>query len=183
MSKSPGNVSRLFLTGYRGTGKTSVAGHLARLLGWDAVDADDEIERRAGKTIAEMFATSGEPAFRDLEAAVVADLSNLERTVVSLGGGAVLRAESRQRIVAAGPVIWLTASAETLAARIAGDAATANRRPNLTATGGQQEIERLLAEREPLYRECATLVLETEGLSPEQLAEQIGRWIETPYNK
>src|SRR4030042_1459888 len=79
----------LTLIGYRGTGKTTVARLLAERLGWDWIDADDEIERRAGKSIAAIFADDGEPAFRDLEASVVAELSRWRRSIVALGGGAV----------------------------------------------------------------------------------------------
>ena len=91
-------MMNLYLIGYRGSGKTTVAAELARLLGWKWLDADDEIERRAGKSIKEIFATWGEPAFRDLEVAVIADLSKLTSHVIALGGGAVLREESRHDI-------------------------------------------------------------------------------------
>src|SRR5690348_8112419 len=95
----------IFLIGYRGTGKSLVARELARILGFQSIDSDDVIEDRAGKSIARIFAEDGEPAFRDLEAEVVAKLSRIEQTVVALGGGAVLRDENRQAICAAGPVI------------------------------------------------------------------------------
>ena len=71
----------LVLIGYRATGKTTLARHLAQRLGWDWIDADVEIERRAGKSIARIFAEQGEPAFRDLEAAVIADLCGRPRLV------------------------------------------------------------------------------------------------------
>src|SRR5262245_42183978 len=108
----------VFLIGYRGTWKSTIAPLLAERLGYDWIDADDELEHRAGKTIAQIFADDGEGHFRDLEAKIVAELSCQSRTVVALGGGAILRETNRAAIRTAGPVVWLTASIDTLAARI-----------------------------------------------------------------
>jgi shikimate kinase len=163
----------IFLIGYRGTGKSSVARELAKRLEYDWVDADDEIERRVGKNIAAIFSDEGEAAFRDAEAAVVADLVGRRRTVVALGGGAVLRAENRRAIAAAGPVVWLTASVDTIVRRLAADQSTAARRPNLTPAGGTAEVENLLAQRTPLYRQCATLVVDSDDKTPAQVADWI----------
>lgn len=164
----------IVLIGYRGTGKSEVARLLAARLGWTAVDADDEIERRASKTIAKIFAEEGESRFRDLETAVVADLCARPEHVVALGGGAVVRKENQERIRASsGIVVWLTASVATIATRLAADAATTSRRPPLTPLGGQSEIEALLAERAPIYQECATFVVDTDQRSPADVADQI----------
>lgn len=161
------------LIGYRGTGKTTVAQFLARQLNWDWVDADVEVELRAGKSIAAIFADEGEPAFRDLESQVVADLCTRERTVLALGGGAILRETSRGEIAACQAVVWLQAPANVLAERIAQDAATTARRPNLTNHDGRTEIEVLLAQREPFYRTCATLEVDTENKEPADIAGEI----------
>ena len=125
----------LSLIGYRATGKTTLAALLAARLGWDWIDADVEIERRAGKPIARIFAEDGEPAFRDLEAAVIADLCRRRRLVVATGGGAPMRPESRRAMRASGKVVWLNARPETILARMSGDQTTALRRPNLTEKG------------------------------------------------
>jgi shikimate kinase len=165
-------LSPIFLIGYRGTGKTTVARLLAQRLGRESVDADQEIERRAGKLIAAIFADDGEAVFRDLEAAVVADLARTS-LVVSTGGGAVLRAATRDAMQAAGPIVWLTATVDTIASRIATDAATARLRPNLTAIGGKAEIATVLAQRTPIYEACATFVVDTEGKTPAEVADLI----------
>jgi shikimate kinase len=163
----------LTLIGYRATGKTTLARLLAERLGWDWIDADVEIERRAGKPIARIFAEEGEPAFRDLEAAVTADLCQRSRLVLAAGGGAPMRPENRRNMRAAGKVVWLRAQPETIHRRMASDVTTADRRPNLTAQGGLEEIVQLLAKREPVYRESADLEIDTEGKSPEQLVDAI----------
>jgi shikimate kinase len=165
--------TRIFLIGYRGTGKSTVARELAARLGWDWVDADDLIEQRAGKSIAAIFSDDGETAFRDLESDVVNELCGRQRTIVALGGGAILREENRQVIRAAGPVVWLTAKVDTMLARIAADQSTASRRPSLTKLGDRHEIESLLAERTPYYRQCATLIVDTEGKNTAQVADEI----------
>lgn len=170
--------SRILLIGYRGTGKSTVARRLAELLAYECADADDEIELRAGKTVADIFAESGEGGFRDLESQVLVDLCRRPRAVVSLGGGIVLRPVNRERIARAGvPVVWLTARPKTILARVSSDTTTTSRRPNLTAGGGLPEIERLLQQRLPLYRECATLEVDTERKTPEQIAHEIARLV------
>ena len=166
----PANV---FLIGYRGTGKSAVAQRLAMKLGWEWVDADVEIELCAGKSIAQMFADEGEEAFRDLEEGVVARLCERESQVVALGGGAVLRPPTQERIRQSGKVVWLTASPRTIAQRLAGDATTATRRPNLTPGGGLAEIEQVLRERSPIYQLCADLTVDTEGREPREIANEI----------
>jgi len=163
----------LILIGYRATGKTTLAKLLAARLGWDWIDADAEIERRACKSIARIFAEDGEPAFRDLEVQVIADLCRRDRLVLATGGGAPMRTESRRAMRAAGPVVWLTARPETILARMNSDATTAARRPNLTAKSPLDEIVELLAVREPIYRETADYTIPTEGKTPETLVAEI----------
>ena len=163
----------LILIGYRATGKTTLARLLAQRLGWDWIDADVEIERRAGKSIARIFAEQGEPAFRDLEAEVIADLCSRPHLVVAAGGGAPLREENRRAMRKSGHVVWLTATPETILARMTGDATTADRRPGLTNLPPRAEIVHLLSRREPIYRESAHLIVDTEGKSPEQLTAEL----------
>jgi shikimate kinase len=167
------SAAPIFLIGYRGTGKTTVARELARRLAYDWIDADDRVEQRAGKSIAAIFADDGETAFRDIEAQVVADLCDGRRAVIALGGGAVLREANRKAIQGVGPVVWLTAQAATLLDRIAADQATSSRRPSLTKLGDREEIDKLLTKRTPFYRECATLIVDTEGKTAGEVAEEI----------
>lgn len=162
----------IFLIGYRGSGKSTVGRVLASRLGWAFVDADVVIEERAGKTIREIFAAEGEAGFRNREATVLADLCKRTDTVIATGGGVVLRPENRDLLRGNGFVAWLTASAPTLWNRIQADSITTARRPALT-TGGLAEVEQLLADREPLYRETADVEVSVEVVSPEQAADAI----------
>jgi shikimate kinase len=166
-------VNSIALIGYRGVGKSAVARPLALRLGWDWIDADVEVELRAGKSIAAIFADEGEAAFRDLESSVVAELCRRERVVLALGGGAVLRDENRAAIARCGATVWLRASVDAILERLATDATTAGRRPNLTKAGGRQEIAELLAVRTPIYRACATLEVDTEGKVPSEIVDEI----------
>ena len=163
---------QLILIGYRGTGKTTVARRVAELLRLECFDADAEVEKRAGKSIKQVFADEGEQAFRDREVQVIADLVQQSHSVLSLGGGAVMREETRQSI-APGTVIWLTARPETIHQRMAQDTKTTEQRPNLTAGGGLAEIAELLGQREAVYRACADFTIETDSKSAEQVAQEI----------
>ena len=165
-------MTPIFLIGYRGTGKTTVARLLALRLGCDWIDSDVEIELRAGKSIAAIFADDGEPAFRNLESHVVADLAKRTGTVIALGGGAVLREENR-RAISGGVAIWLKASPATIVERLAADPATHGQRPKLTLRGGEAEVIELLAQREPIYKQCANLQVDTEGQDPAAVVDEI----------
>jgi len=160
------------LIGYRGSGKSTVARLLAQRLGWEWIDADAAIEAAAGQTIREIFAAEGESGFRRRERETIAGLLHRKELVLAAGGGAVLNADTRREMQAAGPVVWLQASVKVLAERIAADPTTAERRPNL-AGGGTDEIARLLAEREPLYRDCASHTIFTDNLSVPEIVERI----------
>ena len=166
------------LIGYRGCGKSTVANALADAIGWKSVDADVELEQRAGRSIREIFVTDGESEFRRLEFELLEELLQRDRLVLAAGGGAILNPETRKRMRKAGPVIWLMASAETLYRRISGDATTQQRRPNLTSDGGYTEVVRLLKQRRPLYRETATITCDAESQSPEQIVGQLLQQIE-----
>lgn len=163
----------IVLIGYRGTGKTSVARELAARLGWLWYDADAEIERAAGKSIAEIFATGGEAVFRDWESRVIEQLSVRRGVIIATGGGAILRAENRAALTRAGRFVWLQADPETIHARLQADATTAARRPNLTRLGELEEIRTLLAEREPIYAALAELRLNADTNTAAELAETI----------
>ena len=163
----------LHLIGYRGTGKTTVAAALAARLGWSWVDADAELERAAGRTIAEIFAEGGEEAFRELESQTLAELCARDKIIVSVGGGGVLREQNRTLLRNSGKVIWLQAAPETIYRRMAHDPTTASRRPNLTNAGGLPEIRQLLLARAPIYEQSADLRVDTEGKSPAQVADEI----------
>ena len=160
------------LIGYRGSGKTTVAQSLAARLGWAWIDADAVVEETANCTIKEIFAAAGESGFRERERRALAELLTRRNLVLAAGGGAILNPQTRREMQAAGPVVWLRASVSELAARIDSDPTTAGRRPNL-AGGGIDEISRLLAAREPLYRETASLSIDTEGLAVSEIVERI----------
>src|SRR5690606_31666749 len=121
----------------------------------------------------QIFADEGEPAFRDLEEQTLTDLLAGEPAVIAAGGGAVLRESNRRRMKSAGSVVWLQASAERLSERIAADTTTAERRPNLTTQGGLPEIQHLLQQREPLYRDTADFAVQTDGLTVDEIVAAI----------
>lgn len=156
---------RLLLVGMMGSGKTTV-GHLAaQRLGWPHLDSDAEVEEATGRSVPEIFATDGEPAFRAAESAALVRALGIEPVVVSVAGGAVLDAENRRLIASSGTVVWLRADVATLAARV-GDGAG---RPLLDG-----DTERALAEldavRRLLYATLADEVVDVDDKTPEQAA-------------
>ena len=161
------------LIGYRATGKTTVARLLAEALNCRWIDSDREIERQAGKTIAEIFAEDGEPAFRNFEERIISELCLQEDLILATGGGAIMREKTRKILRQSGPVLWLTASAETILQRMSGDETTLTSRPSLTNLPPLEEIKRLLEVREPFYRDCATMEITTEICSPEEIVQQL----------
>jgi shikimate kinase len=161
-----------FLIGYRGAGKTTVARLLAERLGWSALDMDEALEGCHGRSIRTIFAEEGEAGFRSKEAELLEQLCAARQQVIATGGGVVLLPENRQRLRAAGHVIWLTADPATLWQRLEADASTSERRPDLSV-GGLAEVEQLLQARERWYRDCAHQIVSTAGHSPQEVADAI----------
>ncbi len=165
----------LVLVGYRGTGKTTVGRILAERLSWKFIDADQELETREGRSIATIFADDGEPAFRDREEQIIANLCLRDETVLATGGGAVLRATNREALRSVGFVAWLTADADTLVRRLTRDQSRPNPRPALTAAGTLAEIGDVLTARLPLYREVSDLEVDTVGRTSHEVAQAVLR--------
>ena len=158
------------LIGYRGTGKSTVGKALASRLGRQIVSTDREVVRRAGSSIREIVAAYGWEYFRDLESAVCQDLAGQNNLVIDTGGGAILRQQNVDVFKRNGRLIWLTASVETIAARIGSD----TQRPSLTGTKSHvDEIRDVLTERMPKYQAAADLTVATDGRSIDELATTI----------
>ncbi len=156
------------LTGFMGSGKTTVGKVLADFLGCPFMDLDDLIVKKAGKSIPGIFAEDGEPAFRQLEARLLRQTVEkyTENTVVlALGGGAVTAPASAALLREKTVCIYLRATLETLLQRLEGETAG---RPLADASLADR-----LAAREPLYEETAHVVIDTDGLTPDEVADEI----------
>lgn len=165
--------SHLYLTGYRGCGKSTVAKLLAARLDRPLTDLDDVIESSAGCSIAEIFAAEGEPGFRDRETQALRMIVEDPPSVIALGGGAILRSVNREMITATGWCVWLDADPAVIAERLAADATTAPRRPALTGLAPTDEIFAVMKEREPLYREVADRQIDTTARSIPEIVDEI----------
>ncbi len=174
MAKYPRNI---VLIGARGVGKSTVGRALAARLDRHFLDTDALVEDWEGLSVAEVFAAYGEGYFRDVEARVVAEVASRGGRVIAAGGGAVLRPENLSGLRSSGILVWLRASPANLRARLAADPGTAARRPPLRGSDPLAEIERVLADREPHYRAAASLEVETDGKTPEEVAGEIARWV------
>ena len=157
------------LIGMPGSGKSTVGRSLAHRLQLPFSDSDAVIEQRLGCAIRDYFEREGEAAFRDVEQAVIDELTQGEPRVLATGGGAVLRPVNRQHLRARGTVIYLRSSAEALYRRLKHD----TKRPLLQVADPLQRLRDLYAQRDPLYRECAHFVVDTHGSSLPMLVNRI----------
>jgi shikimate kinase len=162
----------LVLVGMMGAGKSTVAQVLADRLGRRVLDTDHVIEERVGRTVRELFAHGGEAAFRALEAEVLRDvLSDPEPAVIAAAGGVVLSPANRMLIKESGArVVWLCADPATLVGR----ATSGGHRP-LLDDDAEGTLQRMLRDREPLYREVADAVVPVDGRSVDEVAEAVLR--------
>ncbi len=151
-----------------GSGKTTVGKAVAKKLGMSFVDLDDVIEQAVGMKISEIFKNFGEERFRDIETEVVKIVSKKKGIVIATGGGVVLRQENIENLKKAGIIFWLTASEETIYERVK----SCKDRPLLQVENPKERIKQLMQKRKPLY-EKADVIINTEGLIPEKVAEKI----------
>ena len=166
--QSDRRLVNLALIGFMGTGKTSVGRHVAEHLGFDFLDTDELIQADTGRTIADIFARDGEPAFRALEKQVVQKLSTREKTVIATGGGLPTNAENLAALKSFALVICLWASPEKIWERVKNQ----SHRPLLHDADPQKKIRELLAVREPFYRQ-ADVLINTDLRSVREAAQQI----------
>lgn len=166
----------LFFIGLRGTGKSSVARLVADRLGRSWWDSDLDLERRANRTIADILERDGEPAFRTAEAASIAAIVEHLPGVLSLGGGAVIRPETRELLAARGRVVWLTASPAVALARIEADPQSALRRPPLTHLTPLEEITELFQRRRELYQGMADFTVDTDRRTVAETVDSVLAW-------
>lgn len=161
----------VYLVGFMGVGKSHVGRCLSRLLQAPFLDADAEIERRCGKSIPEIFSEDGEEAFRDMESALLREVSEAGKGILSCGGGMVLRQENRERMKKSGTAVYLTALPQTIYERVK----DSHNRPLLEGRMNPKAIERLMEERKERYEKAADIEISTDGKSPMEVAEEIQR--------
>ena len=164
--KHPRNI---FLIGPMGAGKSAVGRHLARTLHLSFVDSDDEIESRTGVDIPFIIEKEGEAGFRKREAVVIDDLSKMDGIVLATGGGAVVDPDSRSRLGGRGFVVYLFTSVEQQVSRTR----KGRERPLLETADPRITLQELLDQRDPMYREIADIVVETDGRKVNSVANEI----------
>jgi len=150
--------TNLYFVGFMGTGKTTVGHAVAQRMGYQLLDSDVEIERKAGKSIPDIFANEGEPAFRVLERDFIEHGHPARKCVVACGGGLVVQPGMLELLKSKGVVICLQASLETILKRTQGS----RHRPLLNVDDPMERIRTLYAAREPIYRQAGTVIL-TDG--------------------
>ena len=169
----------LYLVGYRCTGKSSVGQLVSEALGWVFVDIDDALQIEEGRDIEQIVLEQGWEYFRTVETTLVQRLSRGSNQVIATGGGVVTRPGNVALMQGSGKVVWLQASPKTIAQRMTADSTSAGQRPPLQGKDSIGEIEEILSERLPLYQQAMHFRVDTDGLSPREVADRILRWLET----
>ena len=167
----------LYLVGYRCTGKTSVGGLLSHDLGWVFVDMDHQLAVEAGMPIQDIVASLGWQHFREIEGRLLERLGQTGKQVVATGGGAVTVKSNIAAMRTSGKVVWLQASPAVIAERMVEDRNTAGQRPPLRGEDAVAEIEEILGERLPLYKQAMHFRVNTDDLSPREVADSILVWL------
>jgi shikimate kinase len=162
-------TDRLLLVGMMAVGKTTVGERCAKRLGWTFLDSDAQLKADTGRGAQEIFDTEGDQALRALESRVLAEaIAHRVPVVVAVAGGAVLSPESRELLVRSGVVVWLRASVETMSERVA----RGGPRPRL-GDDPAHSIRDLYLTRRPLYASVASLVIDVDELSAEEVVDRI----------
>jgi shikimate kinase len=171
MSQTAVTPKNIVLIGFMGSGKSTVGRELHQRLGYPLIDTDRSIEESTGKKITEIFKEEGESVFRDLETSKLVEIAKQAdiRQIVSTGGGVVIRPENRSLLRKIGYVVWLQVPEEVIYERTSRN----QERPLLNHMDARQRISKLLAEREPWYRETAHLKIDTAGLDFKEIATGI----------
>ena len=160
----------IVLIGYRGTGKSVVGELLAQKLNRETISMDAEIVKKAGMSIPEFVEQNGWPKFRDLETEVARELAERDNIIVDCGGGIIERPENIPALRTNGIIFWLQASADVIVSRIA----AGTERPALTKSKTfTEEVAEVLDRRTPLYSEAAQHTVNTDDMTPEQVADSI----------
>lgn len=160
----------IVLTGFMGSGKTTIGKLLSERYGYTFIDTDQYIEEKCGCTIAELFSKKGESYFRQLETDILKELNaSLTHAVLSTGGGLPLREENAAELATLGTVIYLQITPEEVISRLSGD----NTRPLLSGDDPEQKVRDLLTYRTPLYERAADLTIPVAKLTPEYIVEEI----------
>lgn len=152
-----------------GAGKSTIGKYLAQHLKLQFADTDTEIEKRTGADIPWIFDVEGEQGFRDREQQVVEEMTTWDDVVLATGGGVVLRPENRRALGSRGFVVYLHATVDEQARRTRKD----RRRPLLQTDDPQETLRQLMAERDPLYREIADHIINTDECSPRTVAQRL----------
>lgn len=166
-------MKNIFLIGYMGTGKSTVAAYMAKQYGMEVMEMDQMIVEQEGMSISDIFAKHGENYFRDVETKLLVEIQTQDNKVVSCGGGVVLREQNVEEMRKGGHIVLLSAKAETILERVKDD----NSRPLLQGNKNIAFINDMLEQRRPKYESAADVVIQTDGKQVADICNEISEQI------
>lgn len=166
---SEGISRSIFLIGFMGAGKSTIARALQRELGFPLIEMDERIVKEQGMSINDIFAQYGEDHFRDIESQLIVDIGKEEPSIVSCGGGVVVRPQNTQNMKEIGRIVFLKATPETIYERVK----NSTDRPILNGHMNVEYIAELMEKRRALYETAADITIQTDGKTREQICEEI----------
>ena len=166
---SEGISRSIFLIGFMGAGKSTIARALQRELGCPLIEMDERIVKEQGMSINDIFAQYGEDHFRDIESQLIVDIGKEEPSIVSCGGGVVVRPQNTQNMKEIGRIVFLKATPETIYERVK----NSTDRPILNGHMNVEYIAELMEKRRALYEATADITIQTDGKTREQICEEI----------
>lgn len=167
-------VKNIYLIGFMGTGKTTIALQLGQQLEYKVTDLDQEIEKKAGMCISQIFSEFGEAGFRHLESEMIRTCLKKEQHIIACGGGAVLKQKNVDSMRKSGIILLLTARPETILGRLKNDTT----RPLLNGRMNKEYLEKMLLERSGFYEYAADVIISTDDKNPEELIKEIMNFLD-----
>ena len=169
---------QIYLTGFMGTGKSTILNCLHQLCGLQKIEMDEQIVQEQGMSIPDIFAQKGEETFRNLETELVKRISHMDNIVVSCGGGTVMRQCNVEEMKKNGTIVLLTATPQTVYERVKGS----HNRPLLEKNMNPQYIEQLMEARRPKYEAAADIIVKTDGRTAKEICQEIKERLEINDN-
>ncbi|MBW1615624.1 MAG: shikimate kinase [Deltaproteobacteria bacterium] len=177
------NYDQIYLIGYRASGKTAVGKTLAKILNREFIDTDEEIIEQNRMEISDIVKKYGWDIFRKKEKALINSINPSDKIIIALGGGAIIDSDNIKTAKQNGTIIYLKTSPDIIKKRLAKDIKTEKNRPSLSNAGTVNEVDKILAERTPIYNKASDLIINTDNKTIKQICYEINKCLYPQQNR